>query len=233
MKKVCVLFLLIQCIALQAEEIPETPETAIRIFIEAVRQNDIEKAFTACAIDEIAERYDFMRFCEAMLCFIPQTFDAPSDKKMYRDINRYKQMYTLSNQIKHFSYSLLIDEPMEYGAANRCSVPELESFMAQADPARLHALQIISIDLPMPDIMSSKRYLGNNRKWTECYGADDRTERVALLYFEKKFYRSGFTLLEYDGIWKIQNMCSPLAGDSMLGDIEEIDSEEYFSTFTR
>lgn|SRR5690554_774849 len=68
-----------------------TPESAISYFLNALKENDLSKAFTACAIDEYSQGLDFNAYCTGInaINFIPGP--APSGYPFYSELNKIKK----------------------------------------------------------------------------------------------------------------------------------------------
>jgi hypothetical protein len=64
---------------------------------------------------------------------------------------------------------------------------------------------------------TNERYLANAAAQAAVYGADELTERLALLELDGDTYGLGFTLLRYGDRWLVSGQSSPIAGTSALG----------------
>jgi hypothetical protein len=87
----------------------------------------------------------------------------------------------------------------------------------QLDLARLADLQIGEIAPPDPELMSGERYLDAVGKQAAVYGADELTERVALVAVEGRSYVVGFTLMRYGDAWLVSSQSSAIGGTPATG----------------
>lgn len=202
-----------------------TPESTISYFLDSLKENDLEKAFTACWIDEGSQGFDFEAYTSGIRAIVFRSTMAPSDYAFYMKLNKLEIMARLARQIKFFCFSLLATEK-EYDITIPNPTKErIAAFIKSSNPAGLSGLEIISID--KPKLLESERYKSIEKKQAKCFGAQDGTERIVLLKFKGEFYYSGFHLLKYKKSWKIDNMYSQLAGMSYFGTAEKTDESEY------
>ncbi len=209
------------------EENFATPESAINYFLDSLKKNDLRKAFTACAIDEYSQGFDFEAHTNRMNAIMFYSSPAPSDYPFYVELTKCERMAHLSRQIKFFCFSLLATEK-EYGITITNPTKErIAAFIESSNPAGLSGLEIISID--KPELVESERHKSNEIIRAKCFGAQDGTERVALIRFkgELDYFLIGFHLLKYKKSWKIDEMSSSLAGTSAFGTAEKIDISDY------
>ena len=59
------------------------------------------------------------------------------------------------------------------------------------------------------------------------YGADEGTDRLALISFEGGHYAIGFSLLRFGGEWKVNTQSSAIAGTSNWGVPARTTPEEF------
>lgn len=204
-----------------------TPEDAIAHFFEGLIQGDLGTILQSSAIDEMSENFAFDLYVDRLRAFMPIQSFAPADYPLYVEINRAEITARLSTQVKLLSYSLLAGDEIEL---DRTTIMELEgaqNLVLQVDPSRLAQLEVIEVSLPNPTAMSSDRYKENMLRLAVTYGADEATERVALVSFEDNDYLLGFSFLRYSDNWKISSLNSPLAGTTVLGAATLTTREEF------
>ena len=102
-----------------------------------------------------------------------------------------------------------------------------EAFVSQVDPERLAGLEVVDIRFPDAEFEDDPRYLENAAERASIYGADELTERLALISFEDQLYDVGFTLLRYGDDWKVLSQVSPLGGMSALGTARPTTAEDF------
>ena len=59
------------------------------------------------------------------------------------------------------------------------------------------------------------------------YGADELTERLALVAWNGKDYAVGFTLVRYGSDWKVLNQVSSLAGTPVTGAAKPVTQSDF------
>lgn len=207
------------------EESFATPESAISYFLYSLKENDLRKAFAACAIDEYSQGFDFEAYTNRMNAFIFYSSPAPSDYPFYIELTKCERMAHLSKQIKFFCFSLFATEKEYHTAITDPTKERIAAFIRTSNPAGLSGLEIISID--KPELVEHERHKSNEKTRAKCFGAQDGTERIALLKLNGEFYYSGFHLLQYKKSWKIDELYSSLVGTSPLGEAVKIDVSGY------
>ncbi len=227
----CALLALTPALAL-AQEAPgvfPSPEDAIRFFVNALTENDYEKALQACAVDEYVEGFDFAGSVDRLKVLMPPQMMAPSEYEMYIEMNRISTMATLTSQIKMMIYSFFIPELRKDAAPLYVEGAYAEEFIEKVDPSKLKNLKVLRIDPPVQDILNSEKNITNFQKVAELYGAQEQTERVALYSLDGVTYAGGFGLMRYDDSWKIIRFNSNLAGQTSYGTVEEMTESAYAS----
>lgn len=203
----------------------KNPEEAITYYLEGVAQSDVRKILQASAINEMSGGFKFALYADRLHAINP-TYLAPAEYPFYAEINKAQVSSQILNQVKNLSYSLLSGEQLE-GSVIQADAERANRFVKDVDPQRLSNLQLKKISLPNKTVMSDSKYLENAARIAKGYGADESTERLALLSFGEKYYYLGFTLLRYGANWKIGNQVSPLAGTSALGTAQQTTEEEF------
>jgi hypothetical protein len=210
----------------------KTPEAAVEHFMMAVAKNDLDSALSACAVTEAAHNYDAAAFAERVKAL---TYDmaAPSEYKLYEDLNQALFLNRITMQIRNFVYSLVAS-----GAANAVSqtagiqpftdpAADAARFVAEVDPAVLNGLTIKRVDLPRPDLYDSEAHQRNIKLMSQTYGADEATDRVMLLELNETEYYVGFTLLRYGEKWLILSLNSAIGETTPYGSAAEISTDGY------
>lgn len=204
-----------------------TPEAAMDHFFDGLIQGDLEKILQASAIDEMSENFAFDLYVDRLRALMAIQSPAPADYPLYVEINRAEITARISTQVKLLSYSLLAGDQIELDRTMIMELAEAQSLVLQVDPSRLAQLEVVEVALPNPEAMSSDRYKENMLRLAVPYGADDSTERVALVSFEGNDYLLGFSFLRYGENWKISSLSSPLAATPVLGTAMPITRSEF------
>ena len=203
----------------------DSPEDAIEYCVEAIADNKLSVALSAFAIDDYTREFDFTKWCNRMKALILRDL-APSEYKMYQDINHAYITSKIVSQVKGFSYSLLssMDLSQTIVVEDEEQVPQ---FVEDVDPKKLKGLKIVRIDPPCPDILNSERNVENFKIQAAIYGGEEGTERVVLYELDGELYAGGFHLIQYKDGWHIESMTSYLAGTSVDGSVTKMTKDDY------
>ncbi|MCB0126546.1 MAG: hypothetical protein KDE58_30020, partial [Caldilineaceae bacterium] len=131
------------------------------------------------------------------------------------------------SRVKLLTYSLLSEEPVADAAPIRIDAARSTHFLTAVEPQRLATLTVEQIALPNVTVMASELYQENTARAAAVYGADEWSERMALIGFAGDTYLLGFTVVRYGESWKISEAVSPLAGTNPLGAAEPLTVAEF------
>jgi hypothetical protein len=204
-----------------------TPEDAVREYLAGVAEADAERILGASAIDEAAEGYDFVANTEALRAFLPFQSLGPSEYPLSVEANRAQLTSRVLSWVQMLAYGLLTGEEIEATGIVPADRAWAEAFVGQVDPARLAGLEVMDIRFPDADLQADERYLELSAAQAARYGADELTERLALISFEDQLYELGFTLLRYGDDWKVFSQISALGGTSPLGTASPTTAEDF------
>lgn len=212
--------------SLNQRSVRATPEDAVRQYLDGVAANDEHKILQACAIDEVAEHFEFA-YQAARLRAITLNYSLlPTDYPFYVEMNRYEQASRMFNQVRGLSYSLLTSTPGGQTIV-RVTEEQARQYVKDLDPARLAGLKVASVKFPSAKLAADPRTLSNLATMAKDYGADELTERLALFEWNGKYYAVGFQLLRYGGDWKVLSQTSTLAGTTSSGAAEQTTQAEF------
>ena len=206
-----------------------TPEAAITAYIDGIKQQNVSATFAASAINEPAQQFDFQAYADRLQAMPLLTSPAPAEYPFYVELNRVRRQNEVLGQVRNLAYSLLSAETIDGSIIANPGPERVQAFVTDVDPSRLSGIELVKIGAPSPDLLSSTRFQENAAKQAAIYGADELTERVALLSFEDKDYLLGFTLLRYGDGWRVMYQTSNLAGTSALGTAEPTTPDEFGS----
>ena len=80
------------------------------------------------------------------------------------------------------------------------------------------------------DIADNKEFRDRMEDQADIFGADDKTYRTVIYKYDSRYYKGGFSLLEYDGLWYIMDLSDPVSGipsTGMLIEMQKKDVEDY------
>lgn len=201
-----------------------TPEDAVRAYLAGVADADVAEVLGSAAIDEMAEGFDFVAYVERLRAWLPFLTQAPATDPFLVEMNRAQQAAQLLGQTRMLIYSLLTTEDLEGGTVTPVDGAWAQSFIDQVDLTRLAGLQVVAVLLADAELQAGQRYLDNAAKQAAVQGADELTERVAVVLFEDRGYTVGFTLLRYGDTWKVGSQSSAIAGTPWSGVATPVDA---------
>lgn len=200
-----------------------TPETAVQHFVKRLAAGDLDGAMQAFQIDEVLARVE--DFLKAQRKSPP----ASATSRMLARAARVNVMAEIADQTRRFIYGLLLERVEHSVTVTVESDASIDQFIRAVDPARLGALKIVRIDPPVPAIMNSTAAIDQAKQRAAQLGAEDWTERIALLRLDRKYYRAGFTLLKHGNTWRISQLQSIYGMVEMHDEypVQETTPEEY------
>jgi hypothetical protein len=204
-----------------------TPEAAVTHYIEGLAANDADQILAACAVAETASGFDFAAQIERLRAYVPVGSMAPAQHLFYTDINEAEQSWQCLRGARSLAYSLLSTEDLVSQPLYDLDATRVAQIQRDLDPARLAELQLLAIALPGPELMATERYKTNAAAQAAIYGADELTERVALLSFNGATYLAGFQFMRFGSTWKISRPSSAIAGTSALGNATPISPADF------
>ena len=194
-----------------------TPEDAVKAYLAGVTDADIAQVLASAAIDEMATGFDFTAYIERLRAWIPYLAPAPATDPFLIEMNRAQQTAQLLGQTRMLIYSILTAEDLEGGTVAPVDGAWAQGFIEQMDLSRLGGLVVETVAFADADLQATPRYLDNAAKQAAVEGADELTERVALVSLEGRRYQVGFTLLRYGDTWKVGWQSSAIAGTPATG----------------
>ena len=199
-----------------------TPEDAVREYLAGVADANVERILGATAVDEVSAGLRFDLFTERIGAFSPSAGYAPSEYPFFADMTRAMQTSQILNQVRMLAYSLLSDTPIgpEVIRGSDLDPDPLrwgQEFVRQVDPSRLAGITLI--DIVQPDLERAESKLSRSlyARMQATLGADDTTERLAIISFEGETYAVGFTLLRYMDEWLVNFQSSAFGGTDPIG----------------
>jgi hypothetical protein len=185
-----------------------TPEDAVQQYIDGITANDADLILGACGVGLVAEGYQFDRLADRLEAIVSSML-APSEYSLYRTMNEYAQADSCLESARWSAYSLLTSEP--FGPTiMHVTLAQAQQYAKDVDPSLLASLRVTLIKFPVASKASDAKILASFAGQAECYGADELTERLALLQWNGDYYKVGFQLLRYGNDWIVFRMQSAL-----------------------
>jgi hypothetical protein len=206
-----------------------TPEDAVRHYLSGVARGDASMLLEASAIDEMSAGFHFADSVDRLHAMLLTNGLAPAEYPLFADMDRVVVSSQILNQARMLVYSLLSTERLDGTTIAPADRARAEAFVTQVDPAGLAGLTVVDIRYSNAKFEHDPRNLENAAKLAAIYGADELTERLALVELDSKMYEVGFTLLRYGDDWKISSQFAALAGTPALGTAVPTTLEDYDS----
>jgi hypothetical protein len=195
-----------------------TPEAAVQQYLAAVAASNFDQVLSACAIQEMASGYRFDLAAERLNAFIFTSMWAPASYPFYAQVNADLQQGVIVRAVMYLSYSLLATEPLDPGSViTPVDDARAQQFISEVDPAQLYGLSVVDVRFPKASLEHDLKLQANYEANAKIYGADEQTERVALVSLGGTDYVVGFTLLRYGSSWFVAFPWSPLFGMTSTG----------------
>jgi hypothetical protein len=192
-----------------------SPEEAVAAYLSGVAAADLAAIESTIAASDVAEHLDFVALVDRLGSWSPAMM-GPSVGPLFTDINRLHQTSQVIGQTRFLLYSLLTDIEFE-GVTLVVDAEWAAEFIAALDASRLAALEVVDVRFPKAELADDARTADSFAAVAAVWGADELTERVALVSFEGASYAVGFTLLRYGSQWRVSSQASALAGLPSLG----------------
>jgi ABC-type sugar transport system substrate-binding protein len=209
----------------------ETPEDAIEYFISHVKAGDYEGAMAACAVDEVAQNYDYEAMLKRIEAMIPSMPYLPAEYELYGAFNEASMKNQIMRQLAYMAFSVTL--PEEYGGW-LSGTPlygdsvDFDDVVKDMDPEEFFAIEVVKIG--EADLADNANNRDNMEKQAEIYGAADMVSRDVLYDADGDYYAGGVTLLEYDGGWLIFSLNDPLLSQSVYGALIPVANESEFDS---
>ena len=207
----------------------KTPEDAIEYFISHVKSGDYEGAMAACAVDEIAESYDYEAMVERLRAMPPSMPYLPAEYELYAAYNESSLKTQIMRQLAYMAMSVSL--PNEYsdflnGRSLYGESIDYGHVVKDMDPESFLAIEIVEIG--QNERTEDDSYLDSMEKQAEIYGADEMTAYDVLYDIGGDYYAGGVTLLEYEGGWLILSLNDPFLDQPVTGVLIPLDSKSDF-----
>ena len=204
-----------------------TPEDAIGHYLAGVANGDVGAILASSAIDEVARGFQFDLQVERLQAMMLLQSLAPADHPFYAEINQAIQSQRILSQVLMLSYSLLSSEQIDGRVIVPADLARAERFVADVDPSRLAGLAVQDVRPANAALQANERYLDIADTQAGIHGADELTERLALISLDGQLYDVGFTLLRYGETWKVLSQSSAMGETTALGTARPTTADEY------
>ena len=198
-------------------------------FVECVKAEDYDCALSACAIDEIADGFDYEAMAKWLRILSPTSRYLPSEYGLFAAFNRHSLEYLILWQLSWMALSVVL--PPEYGALLEMrilldSTVDFDDVVSDMDPATMLRLEIVEIGRShLLDTERNEEYLAQQ---ADIYAAQAATSRAVLYEIDGEYYVGGVQLLQYGGNWLITSLQDPLINQPSTGVLIRVNGPSEF-----
>jgi hypothetical protein len=189
-----------------------TPEDAVTAYVAGIAAADFDKVLATTAVEEMASKYDFVAQAVRFEAFTFADMLAPSNYDFYAQMNVAFLQSTIARQAMFLAYSLTSSEDLSNVTISPVDQQRAQTFVSEVNPVWLKDLSVVEIRFPSAKLENDPRVMSNFAAQAGIYGADEVTERAALLSLDGRDYEIGFTLIRYGASWYVASQISPLLG---------------------
>ena len=203
-----------------------TPEDAVTAYLTGVARADPAAILAASAVDEMSAGFQLGLYVDRLKVMMPTQWMAPATDPFYIQVNKSWETSQILTRVRNLAYSLLSTEKLD-GSVILADRAKADAFATQVDPKALAGLTVQEVRFPRASLKNDAKLLANEAAMAKVYGADERTERVALIALGQDTYLVGFMLLRYGSGWKVSDQYSDLAGSDPLGTAKAISQADF------
>lgn len=189
----------------------KTPEDAINAYIEGVKKQDFEEIIGATAADSMSKGFNFVAEVDRLQKLSLLT-PVPSSSALFVALNKAEFVARVARDVQRLSYGLLIKAEAETkileGHQIEMDASSAANFASSVDTQRLSDLKLLKVGIPNPEMVNSEKYRSAATRRAKVFGADNFSERLALLSFEGHSFAIGFTVLRYEESWSVLDLYS-------------------------
>jgi len=215
--------------AFGASEPFSTPESAITFFIDCVKAENYDCALRACAVEQIADGFDYEGLIKWLRVMSPSSQYLPSEYGLFAAHNRHAVEYFILHQLSWMTLSMVLPPEYESYLSMRMLVDSTINFdrvVADMNPQRIQRLEIAEIG--RSHLLDNERHEQYLEQQAEVYGAQAATSRAVLYELDGSLFVGGFQLLQYDGNWLIAALHDILISQPGTGTLIKVSSPSEF-----
>ena len=180
----------------------QTPESVAKAFVEGAKSLDLKTMMGCFAIDDYVRNYDFAYVVNQIEWINLQSQLLPGKYQIYQDLNEYTRTLKVVDQIAAFVFYLATGGDESLKTPHKIVSPdEVGDFIAKSDPSPIRNMKLRDIRYPVSK-KDNETVLKLFAYQAKMEGAQDATERVALIEMNGVTYVIPFRFLKYASNWK-------------------------------
>jgi len=203
-----------------------TPESVVTSYLDGVARQDFETVVAASSAANMSEKIDLVAQIYRIGMLAPN-MPAPATNPLFIGINKANFVAQIAFQVRFLAYGLMTSNEIIDGKQVQMDAAGAADFVSVVRADRLKNIEVLKVDIPKAKMANSEQHQLNLAKLAKIYGADESTDRVALISFEGLQFVVGFSLLRYGEDWTVMSQTSAIAGLSALGVPKKTTAQEY------
>jgi hypothetical protein len=206
-----------------------TPEDAVKAYLAGLAKGNAAALLAATSSAQQATRVQFDAYVDRLKAFTPMVMAGPASDPFYAEVNRAQLQGQLLEQARMLAYSLLDDQVTSANLVSPVDAAWATTFATTTSTAKLAGLTVTEVAFPLASKKDDATLKAAWAKSAAAWGADEQTERIALLTLDGRTWLAGFTLLRYGSGWGVSNQAANLIEMDGAGAARPMTPEEFDS----
>lgn len=200
----------------QGSPVFTTPDDAIAAYLDGIRTRDFGEILSATAFDRLYAHFDFAAYVDSLGGLTPRV-PAPAGDPLLLEIDKTIFAAGIAHEVKMLSYFLLGRPDLTQDKLVAMTPAETAALERALDMRRLGNLELIKVGIPRPKVTNDPKNQKNAAQRAGFFGADEYSERIALISLEGQTYEMGFQLMRFGQSWTITAQWSGIGSTSAVG----------------
>ncbi|NLW88744.1 MAG: hypothetical protein GXY43_03355 [Clostridiaceae bacterium] len=211
----------------------DSPEAAIRFFVESIRDGRFDAAVSSFAAIETAPKSNFSSQLDTVGSYFPvYQYNMPEQYPDYESLVLSIEQGRAASSTLQFASSILLGENYMKTASfpedAQARKEQIDSIITVLNPVLLEKISVSRIDIVFADFQSTEEYTAHMSSHVNAYGYEGYLEYIALIQFNEQTFLAPFSMVSSAGKWKILQMTSGIMQIEYSSAIP-ISEEEYLN----
>ena len=212
----------------------KSPEEVVKYLAQNIKTGNFENVLKTSAYyyDDIIAEFNAKEMAKRLNSIqFTNYLNLPNE---YHSIIKARSLGQHALNIQMFVSSLLLtDEFSDFLDAEPLILNDNEQLLNRylsslSNIQNLNTLELIRMDICMPELQFSDAHKQNIERQKLCYGFDEQIEYTALFRLNNRYYIGGYIFVKYGSNWYILGYNSLFLGQSPLGTVEQISGEDEY-----
>ncbi|RPJ75412.1 MAG: hypothetical protein EHM20_08975 [Alphaproteobacteria bacterium] len=215
---IIVLFSFIQLTTACAQD-RSNPENVIKSYFSETKKQNLSGLISFFAIDKYINNFNFKHYSQELGIITPTSQLLPEQYSIYQELNKYFRSSQVTNQVRVYLLTIISNNDDIHLPITVNNGSTIDSFIQNINPQILSSLKLLYIRNPTKKLDP----VGINEifiKQARRIGAEDSSERVALIQIENTTFMVPFRFIKYNNEWYIESLISNFAGE-FTGEMSE------------